>query len=111
VKFIALTMIDMVTNLVEVVRVLKKTAAHIALQFENTWLSRYPRPMNVLHDQGGEFVGYEFQRRLQVHNIRNRTTASKNPQASAVCERMHQTIGNTLRVLSTMEPPHGAVQA
>jgi hypothetical protein len=36
-------MIDMVTNLVEVVRVTTKAASHIALHFENTWLTRYLR--------------------------------------------------------------------
>jgi len=35
----------------------------------------------------------------------------KNPQSNSVCERMHQAIGNTLRVLSTMEPPQGAIHA
>jgi transposase InsO family protein len=110
-KFSALTMIDMVTNLVEVVRLSNKTAAHVAMQFENNWLSRYPRPQNVIHDQGGEFTGYEFLHRLHVHNIRDRTTTAKNPQANSVCERMHQAIGNTLRVLSTMAPPQGATQA
>jgi transposase InsO family protein len=113
-KFSALTMIDIVTNLVEVLRVHNKTAAHVAMQFENTWLSRYPKPQNVIHDQGGEFTGYEFlhrPNRLHVHNINDRTTTAKNPQANAVCERMHQAIGNTLRVLSTMAPPQGVAQA
>jgi transposase InsO family protein len=110
-KFMALTMIDMVTNLVEVVRIDNKSAAHVAMHFENTWLSRYPRPLNVIHDQGGEFVGYDFQRRLEVHDIRSRPTTAKNPQANSVCERMHQAIGNSLRVLSTMNPPRGATNA
>ncbi|KAG7361614.1 hypothetical protein IV203_036715 [Nitzschia inconspicua] len=35
----------------------------------------------------------------------------KNPQANSVCERMHQAIGNTLRVLTTLEPPTGADSA
>jgi hypothetical protein len=35
IKFSALTMIDMVSNLVEVVRVTNKTSAHVALHFEN----------------------------------------------------------------------------
>jgi hypothetical protein len=108
--FSALTMIDVVTNLVEVVRVSNKTAAHIALHFENTWLARYPKPVNVIHDQGGEFLGFEFQQRLRAHNIRSRATTAKNPQANSVCERMHQAIGNTLRVLTTMKPPKGAAQ-
>jgi transposase InsO family protein len=110
-KFSALTMIDMVTSLVEVVRIDNKTTAHVALQFENTWLSRYPRPQNIIHVQGGEFIGYEFIHRLQVHNIRSRTTTAKNPRANSVCERMHQAIGNTLRVLSTLTPPQGLAQA
>jgi transposase InsO family protein len=110
-KFSALTMIDTVTNLVEVVRVSNKTSAPIALQFENTWLSRYPKPISVTHDQGGEFVGYAFQHRLNLLNISIKSTTSKNPQSNSICERMHQTIGNSLRVLSTMDPPYGADQA
>ena len=110
-KFTALTIVDMVTNLVEVVRIDNKTAAHVAMHFENTWLSRYPRPQNVIHDQGGEFTGYDFQHRLEVHDINSRPITAKNPQANSVCERMHQTIGNTLRVLSTMDPPCGVSSA
>jgi hypothetical protein len=70
-KFSALTMIDMVTNLVEIVRIDNKSAAHVAMHFENTWLSRYPRPQHVIHDQGGEFMGRDFQHRLEVHNIKS----------------------------------------
>jgi hypothetical protein len=46
--FIALTMIDMVSNLVEVVQLDNKTSAHVALHFENTWLSQYPRLMSFM---------------------------------------------------------------
>jgi hypothetical protein len=81
------------------------------MQFKNTWLSRYPRHMNVIHDQGGEFTGHKFLHRLQVNNVNSRPTISKNPQANSVCERMHQTIGNTLQVLSTLNPPEGVEQA
>jgi transposase InsO family protein len=109
--FIALTMIDMVTNLVEVVRLDNKTSAHVALHFENTWLSRYPRPIHVIYDQGGEFTGYPFQNLLQRHHIHRHPISSKNPQANSVCERMHQTIGNSLRVLSTLNPPAGLQDA
>jgi transposase InsO family protein len=91
------------------VRIDSKRAADVALQFENTWL--YQRPKNVIHDQGGEFIGYGFIHRLQVHNIQSRTTTAKNPQANSVRERMHQAIGNTLRVLSSMTPSQGLGQA
>ncbi|KAG7343122.1 hypothetical protein IV203_021067 [Nitzschia inconspicua] len=46
----------MVTNLVEVVRIDSKSSSHVAMHFENSWLAKYPRPLNVIHDQGGEFI-------------------------------------------------------
>lgn len=105
--FHALTIIDMVTNLVELVRLDNKTSTHVAQQFERTWLARYPRPLNCIHDQGTEFVGYPFQQMLHQHGIQSRSTTAKNPQANAVCERMHQTVGNTLRILRTLRPLPG----
>jgi hypothetical protein len=64
--------------------------------------------MHIIYDQGGEFTGYPFQHLLQrlVH-IHRHPTSTKNPQANSVCERMHQTIGNSLRVLSTLNLPAG----
>ena len=103
----ALTIIDMVTNLVKLVRISNKTSAHVALQFENTWLSRYPLPRACIHDQGGEFIGHPFQQLLQRHGIEDRPTTARNPQANAICECMHQAIGNTLRAMATMTPPAG----
>ena len=32
---------------------------------------------------------------------------TKNPQANSICERMHQAIGNTLRAMIELTPPHG----
>jgi hypothetical protein len=95
--FMALTMIDMVTSLVEVIRLNNNTSAHVSLHFENTWLSQYPTPIHVIYDQGGECTGYQFQHLLQqLHIHRHPTSTSKNPQqANSVCLRMHQTIGNS----------------
>ena len=87
-----------------------KTSAHVALQFENTWLSRYPLPRSYTHDQGGEFVGYPFQRTLDRHGIRSCPTTAKNLQSNAIVERMHQAVGNTLRALLMLTPPHGIQQ-
>ena len=44
--FIALTSIDRVTGLAELIRVENKTSDHIATKFDESWLSRYPRPMS-----------------------------------------------------------------
>lgn len=110
-SFSALTVIDTVTNLVEVVRIQNKESKHVALQFANHWLARYPLPSNCIHDQGGEFIGWDFQTMLEQNGIHSRSTTAKNPQANSICERMHQSIGNTLRVLSSLSPPDGVQTA
>lgn len=111
IEFRALTVIDTVTNLVELVRLDNMTAAHLGLQFETQWLARYPRPLYCIHDQGTEFTGYQFQRVLARHDIRARPITTKNPQANSICERMHQTVGNNLRAMVRLNPPEGVVTA
>ncbi len=98
-EFNALTMIDTVSNLVELVRIDDKILAHIVRKFAQVWLSHYLWPARCIHDNGGEFIGPEFQFLLQGCRIKNVPTTSKNPQANAICERMHQTVGNVLRTL------------
>ena len=79
----ALSIIDTVTNLAELIRISSKSAAHVGLQLENAWLSRYPIPQFLIHDQGPEFKGDGFQAVLERHRIFGRLTTVKNPQANA----------------------------
>ena len=67
--FLALTIIDTVTNYCEIIWINNKSSQHVAQQFENNWLARYPHPIQCIVDQGGEFVGYPFQYMLQWHGI------------------------------------------
>jgi len=110
VTFMALTMIDPVTGLAELVRINNKTSEHIAMLFENEWLARYPRPECCIHDNGGEFTGWAFQRILQLNQIKDVPTTVKNPQSNAICERMHQTVGNVLRTLLHVHRPTNVQQ-
>ena len=103
-EFNALTAIDTVTNLVEIVRIDRKNSEHIASKFAHAWLARYPWPKRCVHDNGGEFVGWEFQELLQKCTIKDVPTTSRNPQANSICERMHQTVGNILRTLLHGDP-------
>ena len=109
--FDALTVIDTVTNLVEIVRIDHKNSDHIMRKFAQCWLTRYPWPQRCIHDPGGEFTGHEFQTLLQNCHIRDVCTTAKNPQSNAVCERMHQTVGNILRTLLHGEPPQNIADA
>jgi transposase InsO family protein len=102
----ALTAIDTATGLAELTRIDNKTAPHIALKLEHMWLSRYPRPLRVIHDQGGEFVGAKFQMQLHALDIEPVPTTVKNPQANSICERMHKTCGDQIRTLIRERPPH-----
>jgi hypothetical protein len=74
-------------------------------KFAQCWLTCYPWPQCCIHDLGGESTGPEFQTLLQNCHIRDVCTTAKNPQSNAVCERMHQMVGNILRTLLHGEPP------
>eukprot|EP00957_Ditylum_brightwellii_P181802 13849390-Ditylum_brightwellii.AAC.1 len=79
------------------IRVESQTAEHVAQQYENCWLLHYPCPVKCIHDNGGEFIGAAFQTILQRNGIKDSLTTSCNPQANAVCERLHQPVANILR--------------
>ncbi len=96
VEFNTLTCIDMGSNLVELIRIDNKTAKHIDDKFTQSWLCRYPRLVRCLHDKGGEFIGQNFQWLLEIFIIKDVCSTSKNPQSTAICERMHQTVTNVL---------------
>jgi hypothetical protein len=110
-EFDALTVIDTVTNLVELIRVDKKTSDIVARKYVQCWLSCYPWPQRCVHDPGGEFVGVEFQTLLKDCHIRDVCTSAENPPSNAICKRMHQTVGNVLRTLLPSEPPQNIADA
>ncbi len=48
------------TNLVELTCIDSKASNVIAQKFEQTWLSHYLRLTQIVHDNGGKFMGYVF---------------------------------------------------
>jgi transposase InsO family protein len=97
VTLMCLTIIDIATQWVEIVRIPSKDAVVVAKKFDQVWLSRYPRPLRCIHDQGSEFTGFEFQELLDSYGIRSSPTTVQNPTANGVLERVHQTMSNMLR--------------
>ena len=59
-KFEVLTVIDTVTNLVELVRIDRKDLDHIMQKFLQCWLTCFLWPQHCIHDPGEEFTGPEF---------------------------------------------------
>ena len=63
------------------------------------WLTRYPRPTEIMHDQGSEFIRHEFIKSLiemECRIIANLSTLG-NPTYSAILERIIQVLGNLVR--------------
>jgi hypothetical protein len=48
---------------------------------------------------------------LEPNGIKDVPTTVKNPQANAICERIHQTAANVLRTLIHAHPPQNLQQA
>ena len=105
VSYNALTVIDPVTNLLEVRLIPNKTAAAAKRALELCWLCRYPRPLTCVHDNGSEFTGHDFQLFLEDAGIKSQPVTSLNPQSNGIIERIHATVGLIFRTMVSLHPP------
>ena len=103
-EFRALTCIDSIIGLPEVIPVENATSSVVAQAFEDNWLSRYPAPSKCIHDNGNGFLGPAFSSMLRKNKIKSVPTTVKNPQSNATVEMMHQSI-STMLVISLRENP------
>ena len=67
------------------------SSARVSQFFNNTCLSRHPRPRKVVFDKRSEFKQY-FNPLLKDSDIKPVLTTIKNPQDNASLERVHQVI-------------------
>ncbi|MGH3056092.1 MAG: integrase, partial [Gaiellaceae bacterium] len=93
----AMTMIDPATSWMEIHEIPDKQSITTSEIFDREWLCRYPRPKQVIYDNGSEFKGTEFQELLFSYGIKGQPTTVRNPQANAILERVHQVLANMLR--------------
>jgi transposase InsO family protein len=96
-------MIDPATGWFEIKEIKEKEALSIANLVEQTWLTRYPWPQEITYDRGTEFMG-EFARMIEEdYGITRRGATTRNPQANAIIERVHQTLGNIIRTFEIQD--------
>ena len=71
----------------------------IANLVETTWMSRYPRPMEIMYDQRSKFIGNDFRKYLMEmeYGITSKPSTSGNPIFNAILERIYQVLGNIVR--------------
>ena len=98
-KINAHTIIDACLNLLEIKRATQnnpggKESVQVA---EDTWLSRHPKPVRIICDQGSEHCNIDFESFLISQGIKGVPCAVKNPQSNAILERVHDVIETSLR--------------
>ncbi len=99
----AITMIDPATGWFEIHQIPNKESISIADIVEREWLCRYPWPEIIINDQGSEFKG-DFKDLLKEDYKReHKFITTRNPQANAILERIHQTLGNLIRTFELQD--------
>ena len=94
-------MIDPATSWFETREIKTKTASNVANVVEQAWLTRYPWPTQIIFNRGTEFMG-EFARMARDdYGLKTKPITTRNPQANAIIERAHQTIGNMIKTITT----------
>jgi hypothetical protein len=73
-----------------------KSSDQISLLVNKIWLCRYPRCRYLIYDNGLEFK-LHFETLFDSYGIKRKPTTIKNPQANAICERVHQVLGTIMR--------------
>jgi putative transposase len=101
------TMIDPATGWFEIRQYDDKRSITVANIVEQEWLTRYPRPSLITLDRGSEFIGEDFRDMCENdYGIKRKVISTRNPQANAIVERAHQTLGNLIRSFELQDNPY-----
>ena len=92
----AITMIDPATGWMKIRSVAEARAELIDIQVELAWLTIHPLPNKITVDIGKELLDEFKTKMLNDYRITCNSISVRNPQANAIVERIHQTIGNII---------------
>ena len=76
--------------------IIDKSSAQISRLFNKQWLSRYPRLLYVIYDNGSEFK-LHFKELCDSYQLKRKPTTVKNPQANAILKRMHCVLADMMQ--------------
>ena len=98
------TMIDPATGWFEICQYDDKRSITVANIVEQEWLCRYPWPTQITFDRGSEFIGHDFKDMVKNdYGIKTKPITTRNPQANAIVERVHQVIANIIRTFELQD--------
>ena len=84
-----------------------KKSITVANIVEQEWLARYPRPYLITLDQGSEFIGQDFcDMCVNDYGIKRKIISTRNPQANAIVEHVHQMLGNLIWSFELQDNPY-----
>ena len=98
-------MIGTVTVRLEITQYDNKIEISIVNLDETIWLTRYPRQMEIMYDQGSEFIGHEFRKSIieTEYGITAKPNNSGNSTSNAILEQIHQVLGNLVHTFNISE--------
>jgi transposase InsO family protein len=100
-------MIDPATGWFEIKQYDDKKSITVANIVAQEWLTRYPRPSLITLDHGSEFIGQDFHDMcVNDYRIKRKVISMRNPQANAIVEHVHQTLGNLIRSFQLQDKPY-----
>jgi hypothetical protein len=76
--------------------IFNKSSDQISQLVNKIWLCRYPRCRYLIYDNWSEFK-LRFESLCNSYGVKGKPTTIKNPQANAICERVHQVLGTMMR--------------
>jgi hypothetical protein len=100
-------MIDPATGWFEIKQYDDKKSITVTNIVEQEWLMCYPRPSLITLDCGSKFIGQDFcDMCVNDYRIKRKVILMRNPQANAIVESAHQTLGNLIRSFQLQDKPY-----
>jgi hypothetical protein len=101
------TMIDPATGWFQIEQYDDKKSITVANIVQQEWLMHYPQPSLITLDCGSEFIGQDFRDMcVNDYGIKQKVISMRNPQANAIVECAHQTLGNLIWSFQLQDKPY-----
>ncbi len=98
-----LALVDHHTGFTEAIPLPDKRATTVWQAMRNTF-TRYQFPMELITDNGQEFISNEIRERYAAYGIKHLRATALHPQTNGVSERFIHMIKDTIRKLSNNRP-------